>query len=369
MKARKPIYVARPTLPPLEALLPHLETIWDSRILTNMGEFHQQLEQQIEAYLDAGPVTLTSSGTVALVMALKALEITGEVITTPFSFAATAHAIDWVGCTPVFVDIEANGFNLNPACIERAITDKTRAILAVHCFGVPCNTVEIQRIADKHGLKVIYDAAHAFGVRSSPNVIRHGDCTVFSFHATKLFSTIEGGAVVCHSAATNDCLALLRNFGIVDESTIACAGTNAKLNEICAAIGVLQLAALDQNMARMKAVHMAYQTHLKGVPGLTTLTYPEGVEPNYSYFPILLGPDFRCARDTLHHELKRQNIHSRRYFSPLLSEASPYCDRPACTPFGMPNARRVADNVICLPMYPDLSMEDIVDICSIIKDN
>ncbi|PCF96484.1 DegT/DnrJ/EryC1/StrS family aminotransferase [Vreelandella nigrificans] len=363
----KPIYVTEPFLPPLEEFIPYLEKIWESKRLTNNGPMHQQLEEALCEYLGVPEIALFNNGTIALLTALQALRITGEVITTPFSFVATAHALTWNDITPVFVDIDPNTFNIDPNKIEAAITPRTTAIMPVHCYGNPCDVDAIQSIADKYNLKVIYDAAHAFGVQDEGgSVLRHGDLSAVSFHATKVFNTFEGGAIICPDKKTKQHINNLKNFGIVDEVTVVAAGINGKMSEVNAAFGLLQLKYIDKALDGRKFVDSYYRSTLHEVPGISFLTPLDLEKHNFSYFPILVEDEYPLSRNELYFLLKENNIHGRRYFYPLISEASTYRQQSHINP--SPDiALRVADKVLCLPIYPHLSIEEIDKIIQLIR--
>ncbi len=365
----KAIYVTQPSLPPLEEFIPYLQQIWDSKILSNGGPFHQQLEEVLCEYLDVEHISLFTNGTLALVTALQALRVTGEVITTPYSFVATAHSLLWNGITPVFVDIDPDTFNMNPDKIEVAITSKTTAILPVHCYGYPCNVDRIQEIANSHGLKIIYDAAHAFGVQDQGgSILRYGDLSILSFHATKVFNTFEGGAIVCPDANTKQRIDYLKNFGIADETTVIAPGINGKMNEIQAAMGILQLKYVDKAIVRRQEVNDVYRQRLKGVDGLTIpANNTAAVQHNFSYFPILVEPEYPLSRDALYESLKSQGIFSRRYFYPLISDFSMYKNLPSANLENLMQAAKMAQKVLCLPIYPTLSIRDIEFISDLIK--
>ncbi|MEP7282108.1 MAG: DegT/DnrJ/EryC1/StrS family aminotransferase [Rubrivivax sp.] len=367
---RKPIYVTQPHLPALEDFIPMLEQIWANRILTNGGPFHQRLERALAEYLDVPHVALMANGTLGLVTALQALRITGEVITTPYSFVATAHALLWNGIKPVFVDIDPVTLNLDPAQIEAAITPQTTAIMPVHCYGRPCDVEEIQRIADRYGLRVIYDAAHAFGVRGpgGEGLLGHGDLSVLSFHATKVFNTFEGGAIVCHDARTKQRIDHLKNFGFVDEVTVVAPGINGKMNEVQAAMGLLQLRDIDAALAERARVAATYRSLLHGVAGIRLPSDGDGdgVRTNDSYFPIFVGPDHPVSRDQLYQKLRDAGIWARRYFYPLISEFPMYRGMPSAHRDHLPIATATARSVLCLPIYPTLTREDIDRICDVI---
>jgi dTDP-4-amino-4,6-dideoxygalactose transaminase len=364
----KPIYVTQPQLPPLAEFLPLLEKIWESRILTNGGPFHQQLEAALCDYLGIEHIALFSNGTLALVTALQALRITGEVITTPYSFVATAHSLLWNGIRPVFVDIDPATLTMDPARIEAAITPQTTGILPVHCYGHPCNVDAIERIADTYNLKVIYDAAHAFGVGGrADSVLRHGDLSVLSFHATKVFNTFEGGAVVCPDAKTKQRIDHLKNFGFVDELTVVAPGINGKMSEINSAFGLLQLQHIDRALARRQEIDAQYQRELAPIAGITCVRGRSEVAHNHAYFPILVEDDFALARDELYDALKSHDIHPRRYFHPLISEFPMYRGLPSAAPDNLPVATSAARRILCLPIYPELASEDVHRIADLIR--
>ncbi|MZP67264.1 MAG: DegT/DnrJ/EryC1/StrS family aminotransferase [Bacteroidales bacterium] len=366
---REPIYVTRPALPPLDEFVEYLRKIWDTRILTNNGPFHQQFEKELAEYLGVKYLSVFANGTLALVTALQALRITGEVITTPFSFVATTHSLWWNNIKPVFVDIEPEYFNLDPEKIEAAITPQTTAIMPVHVYGNPCRVDEIQHIADTYGLKVIYDAAHAFGVTVNGNsILNYGDLSVLSFHATKTFNTIEGGAIICHDEKTKKRIDFLKNFGFADELTVVEPGINAKMNEIQAAYGLLQLKHIDEYIANRKAVADFYRNDLKDIKGIGILNDIEGIRHSYTYFPILINErEYGESRDEIYERLKRHNIYGRRYFYPLISQFPTYRGLPSAKVENLPVATKVADQVICLPIYPSLEAENIEVIISLIK--
>lgn len=357
-------------MPPLQELLPYLEQIWASKQLTNNGPFHQQLESELAEYLGVKYISLFANATLGLVTALQALRINGEVITTPYSFVATTHALWWNKITPVFVDVEASYLNLDPSKIEAAITPRTTAIMPVHVYGNPCEADKIQRIADRHGLKVIYDAAHAFGVKQNGvSVLNYGDMSVISFHATKVYSTIEGGAVICHDADTKRHIDNLKNFGFRDETIVEEPGINAKLNEVQAAYGLLQLKYVDELISRRKAITQLYRELLANVPGLRFLPDMDGVSHGYSYFPVFIDQEkYGASRDALYEYLKENSIFTRRYFYPLISTFEPYCKLPSANVDKLQVATQAANNVLCLPIYVDLENSDIHLICSVIKD-
>ncbi|RRN55414.1 DegT/DnrJ/EryC1/StrS family aminotransferase [Pseudoxanthomonas sp. SGNA-20] len=368
MKPSRPIPVTSPLLPPLEEFIPYLQRIWDSRILTNGGSMHQALEKALCAYLGVEHIALFANGTLALVTALQALRVTGEVITTPYSFVATAHSLLWNGIKPVFVDVDPVTCNLDPARIEAAITPQTTAIMPVHCYGRPCDVEAIERIADIYNLKVIYDAAHAFGVRDAGgSVLRHGDLSVLSFHATKVFNTFEGGAIICPDARTKQRIDHLKNFGFVNETTVVAPGINGKMNEVCAAFGLLQLKHIDRALAHRARLDGLYREHLAGVPGLDCLQPVAGVEGNYAYFPVMVNEAFPLSRDELYQVMREHDILVRRYFYPLISEFPMYRGLPSAAPGNLPNAHAAARRVLCLPIHPDLSGDDVAGICDLVR--
>jgi dTDP-4-amino-4,6-dideoxygalactose transaminase len=368
-ESKKPpmIYVTQPFLPPLEEFLPYLEQIWKSKILTNGGPFHQQLEEALCDYLGVKHIALFTNGTIALVTALQALRITGEVITTPYSFVATSHSLLWNGIKPVFVDIDPYTLNLDPAKIEAAITPQTTAIMPVHCYGHSCDVHAIQKIADNYNLKVIYDAAHAFGVKDAAgSILRHGDLSVLSFHATKVFNTFEGGAIVCPDAKTKGRIDQLKNFGHVGEVNVVAPGINGKMCEFNAALGLLQLKYVDRSIARRKEIDADYRERLKGVKGIRCLNGAGEQVANYAYFSILVDDDYPISRDDLYQKLKDNGIHPRRYFYPLISDFPMYRGLPSAHGENLPVATKAAQQILCLPIYPDLDMSVIDKITNFI---
>lgn len=360
MTDKKPIYVTQPYLPPLEEFIPYLEKIWDKKILTNGGPFHQQLENALCEYLGVEHVALFSNGTIALITALQALRITGEVITTPYSFVATAHSLLWNDIKPVFVDIDSRTLNLDPSKIEAAITPKTTAIMPVHCYGRPCDVDAIQKIADNYNLKVIYDAAHAFGVENkNGSILKYGDLSILSFHATKVFNTFEGGAIICPDAKTKLRIDQLKNFGFVDEVTVAAPGINGKMSEINAAFGMLQLQHIENVLIERKKIDSTYRELLGPIDGIKCLPPTVGGVANYSYFPILINAKYPVSRDVIYQKLKDHGIFSRRYFYPLITDFPMYRGLPSAHPDNLPVATDAALKVLCLPIYPGLRKEDI----------
>ena len=355
------INVTQPLLPPLEEFQPYLEAIWESKWLTNNGQFHQQLEKALCEYLGVKYISLFSNGTLALITALQSLRITGEVITTPFSFVATTHSLWWNNIKPVFADIEPNTFNLDPAKVEAAITPQTTAIMPVHVYGNPCNLEAIQKIADNYSLKLIYDAAHAFGVeKDNESILNFGDLSVLSFHATKVFNTFEGGAIVCHDEKMKRHIDDLKNFGFRGETTVVAPGINAKMNEIQAAFGLLQLKYIDEAREKRKAIAIAYREGIKNIAGISFLDDIANIKHAYSYFPILIDEkQYGMSRNGLYEKLKGHNIFGRRYFYPLISNFPTYRGLPTASEDNLPVANIIAEKVLCLPIYPELSKEDL----------
>jgi len=370
--SESPIFVTRPELPPLEDFLPYLQEIWETRVLTNNGPFHQKLEAALCEYLGVPYISLFTNATLALVTALQALRVTGEVITTPYSFVATAHSLMWNGIKPVFVDIDPVTLNLDPLRIEAAITPQTTAIMPVHCYGTPCDVDAIRRIADDYDLKVIYDAAHAFGVQRQEgdvmrSVLNHGDLSVLSFHATKVFNTLEGGAIISPDARTKQRIDHLKNFGFVNETTVVATGINGKMSEVNAALGLLQLKHVDHAITRRSEVESAYRRLFAGVPGLRMLDIPANAQRNHSYFPILIEPGFGASRDDVYRALKVRNVFARRYFYPLISDFPMYRGLPSASAANLPVSHTAAGQVLCLPIFPSLTDVDIEHIASIVQ--
>lgn len=364
----KPIFVTRPHLPPLEEFVPYLEQIWANQILTNGGPFHQQLEAALCEHLGVAHISLFTNATIGLVTALQALRVTGEVITTPYSFVATSHALAWNGLTPVFADIDPDSLNIDPARIEAAITPRTTAILPVHCYGRPCDVDAIERIAQHYNLKVIYDAAHAFGVQcDGGSVLKHGDLSVLSFHATKVFNTFEGGAIVSPDLKTKQHIDRLKNFGYVDELTVAAPGINGKMSEVNAAFGLLQLKHLDGALQQRARVGQRYRERLRDIKGIHVVDVTRAAKANNAYFPVLVTEAYPHSRDELYARLKAVDIYARRYFYPLISEFPMYRGLPSAHPNNLPHATRIARQVICLPMYATLQDEDVDRIVDVIQ--
>lgn len=362
MKNKKPILISQPSLPDLDEFVESLKVIWERKWLTNNGEFHREFEAKLAAHLGVAYVSLFSNGTLALISALQAMRISGEVITTPYSFVATTHALHWNGIKPVFVDVDPVYGNLDPIKVEAAITPKTTAILPVHVYGNPCDVEKLDEIADNYGLKVLYDAAHAFGVKKEgKSILNYGDLSVLSFHATKAFNTIEGGAIICKDEKTKKRIDYLKNFGFSGETTVVAPGINAKMNEVQAAYGLLQLKSIDELTVKRKKIAKAYRNKLKGIKGIRCLVDMENIDHNYSYFPILVDEKkYGTSRDDLYFKLKENNFYGRRYFYPLISEFSTYRGLPSSDPKNLENATLISHQVICLPIYPDLD-ETVVD--------
>lgn len=363
------ITVTSPLLPDLGDFTALLKEIWDSKWITNNGRFHRQLEKELAEYLKVPFISLFTNGTLPLITALQAMRITGEVITTPYSFVATTHSLWWNGIKPVFVDIDPATCGLDPGKIEAAITPKTTAIMPVHCYGKPCDTEAIQEIADKYGLKVIYDAAHAFGVEvEGKSVLCAGDMATLSFHATKVYNTVEGGALVMHDEQTKKRIDYLKNFGFANETTVVAPGINSKMDEIRAAYGLLNLRQVDAAIEARRRVAATYRRELRGVEGITFYDDMPGVRHNYSYFPIFVDAEkFGMERDALYFRMKEENVLGRRYFYPLISEFSTYRGLPSATRENLPVAHRIADTVLCLPMHHTLSEADVERVLKFFK--
>ncbi|MCE1275061.1 MAG: DegT/DnrJ/EryC1/StrS family aminotransferase [Chlorobiales bacterium] len=369
VKPQSKVFVTQPFLPPLEEFLPYLQQIWDNKILTNGGPFHVQFERALCEHLGVEHVALFTNGTLALVTALQTLRITGEVITTPYSFVATSHSLLWNGIRPIFVDVDPRTLNLDPSKIEAAITPQTTAILPVHCYGHPCDVEAIQHIADIYNLKVIYDAAHAFGVEDAGgSILRHGDLSVLSFHATKTFSTFEGGAIVCPDAKTKQRIDHLKNFGFVDETTVVAPGINGKMSEFNAALGLLQLNYIGEAISRRAALDAQYRSLLSSVPGIRCVPDNGETVRNHGYFPVLVGPEYPLTRDALYDKLKTRGYHARRYFYPLISDFPMYRGFPSSRRDNLPVATQMAEQVLCLPIFPALDHQTVEDIVAIIAE-
>lgn len=364
----KKITVTSPLLPPLEEFIPYLEDIWQRKWITNNGHYHQELEKALSQYLKVPYLSLFTNGTLPIMVALQALRITGEVITTPYSFVATTHSLWWNGIRPVFVDIDPATGNLDPKKIEAAITPKTTAIMPVHVYGNPCDTKHIKEIADTYGLRVIYDAAHAFGVEiNEKSVLEAGDMATLSFHATKTYNTIEGGALVCRDTETKKRIDYLKNFGFAGETTVIAPGINGKMDEVRAAYGLLQLKNVDKAISQRKHVAEIYRKELNDIEGISFMEDIQGVRHNYSYFPIFVNEAaYGMTRDMLYFKLREANILGRRYFYPLISEFATYRGLPSAKQSNLPNAHKLAESVICLPMHHKLNNNDLERIINIV---
>lgn len=359
MDRNNDIYVTRPLLPPLSEFYPYLEDIWKNRQLTNNGPFHRQLEQALADYLGCKHISLFANGTLALLCAIRALRISGEVITTPYSFVATSHSLSWNGVKPVFVDIDPITGNLDPNKIEQAITPQTTAILPVHCYGIPADVEKIDALAKKHGLKVIYDAAHAFGVtRDGNSILNFGDLSILSFHATKVFNTIEGGAIICRDEESKRHIDRLKNFGFTSETTVIATGINGKMNELQAAFGLLQLKHIDYALSQRRECYQRYRQTLGKLNGLEIIKTDANVSWNYAYFPVFIGQEFSYSRDEVYTILKKEGIMARRYFYPLISDFSLYSALASENQDKLPVASALANQVLCLPIYAGLTIDD-----------
>ncbi|HMO06058.1 MAG TPA: DegT/DnrJ/EryC1/StrS family aminotransferase [Paracoccaceae bacterium] len=369
MDRPSPIFVTRPVLPPLDDLLPLLDEIWQSRILTNRGPMVERLEAALGAHLGVEHVSLVANASLGLVLALRHLGITGEVVTTPFSFAASGHAIRWAGAEPVFADIDPATLGLDPAAAAARITPRTRAILAVHCYGIPCDTAGLAALAAAHGIPVIYDAAHAFGITTPAGPLcAAGELSVLSLHATKVFNTFEGGAVIARDRAAKEAIDRLANFGILDETSIPDTGLNGKMSELHAAVGLALLPHIGAAIAARAERARAYDAALRGIAGLRPLKVPAGILYNHYAYPVFVGPDYPLDRDGLWARLRGAGILARRYFHPLLSDLPMYRGLPSAAPGGLPAARAAAAAVLCLPLYPDLAPEEQARITAILQD-
>lgn len=365
MTDQKPIYVTRPSLPDLEELTPYLEEIWKSKILTNAGPLHHRLEQALCDYLNVPHLSLFNNATIALMASLKILNLKEKVITTPFSFIATSHAILWNDLTPVFVDIDPDTLNIDPTQIEAALTPDTSAIMAVHCYGQPCDIDAIQAIADKHGLKVIYDAAHVFGnEHERHSLLTAGDLSVLSFHATKVFNTFEGGAIICKDAEMKAKIDQFRNFGISSETSVEAIGLNGKMSEVHAAFGLLNLNYIDAQIARRAHIDTWYREHLKDIQGITPITYQNLKRVNHSYFPVLVDDTYPLSRDGLYDRLKDNNIFARRYFYPAITDFKPYLDYKADCPV----STKMADQILCLPIFADMTNDEMQRVMDVVRN-
>lgn len=370
MENNKPITVTSPLLPPLDEFQEYLCDIWQRKWITNNGHYHKELEKALCEYLGVEYISLFTNGTLPLITALQALRITGEVITTPYSFVATTHSIWWNGIKPVFVDVDPLTGNLDPDKIEAAITPQTTAIMPVHVYGNPCDTERIQQIADKYGLKVIYDAAHAFGVSiNGQSILKAGDMSTLSFHATKTYNTIEGGALICHDAQTKQRIDYLKNFGFAGETEVVAPGINSKMDEMRAAYGILNLKYVDAAIEARRQITIQYRDALRGVKGISFFDDIEGVRHNYSYFPIFIDAEkFGMTRDEVYFKMKEAGILGRRYFYPLISAFSTYRGLPSARSSNLPIATKMADSVICLPLHHELTSNDTIRVINTILD-
>lgn len=361
------VLVTQPFLPELNEFIPYLEKIWENKWLTNNGPFHQQLEKELCRYLGVEYVSLFNNATIALITAVQSLGLTGEVITTPYSFVATTHSLMWNNLNPVFVDISRDTFNINPSEIEAAITEKTTAIMPVHCYGNPCDVVAIEKIAKKYNLKVIYDAAHAFGVDfNGESLLKFGDLSVVSFHATKVFNTFEGGVIICPNAETKLKIDQLKNFGFEDELTIKSAGINGKMSEVNAAFGLVQLNHVNEAISKRKEIHDLYGKLLGSVKGISIAKFDELATKNFSYYPILIEDDYGMSRDELYYLLQKHNVFSRRYFYPLISDMDLYKNIESAGIKNLRIAHDVSNKVLCLPIYAELDLDTARFIAKII---
>ena len=362
------INVTQPSLPELDDFVPYLRQIWDNKWLTNNGPFHQQFERELADYLGVKHLSLFANGTLALIAALQVLKIKGQVITTPYTFVATPHSLFWNNIRPVFCDINPNDCNIDAEKIESLITPETTAIMPVHVYGSPCNTKVLNGIANTYGLKVIYDSAHAFGVKENGvSIVNHGDLAVLSFHATKIFNTFEGGALICHDQKTKQKIDNLKNFGFKDEVTVTSPGINSKMNEIQSAFGLLQLKEINAVIETCKNISEKYRRELENIDGIRLLKEKDNVDYNYSYFPIFVEKSYGLTRDKLCEVFKESDIYVRRYFYPLVVDFSPYRSLSNRDPLS--NARKIADEVICLPIYGDLTDGEQESVIEIIKAN
>jgi dTDP-4-amino-4,6-dideoxygalactose transaminase len=368
MKSEK-IFVTQPSLPNIEEFKGLISKIWESKWLTNNGQFHEEFEQKLRDYLNVDYLSLVSNGTLALLIALKALNLKGEIITTPFTFVATINAIEWLGCTPVFCDINDEDFNINVDKVESLITEKTIAIMPVHVYGYPCDNDKLMKIVDGYNLKLIYDAAHAFDIKDgNEEVLNYGDFSAISFHATKAFNTIEGGAIISHKKADKEKIDQLRNFGYNTKDVIVSSGINSKMNELQSVFGLLQLNTFSKQIDKRKSIYNNYMLGLKGIDGLKLPFIPDTLKHNYTYFPVRINKDFKLTRDELANYLNRNNIYPRKYFYPLVSNMMPYKSNKSGEPHLLPVANKVAEEILCLPLYEDLSMLDQDRIINLIKE-
>lgn len=364
----KPIFVTRPLLPDLNQVNAEIEDIWESQWLTNGGAKHQRLEEELKKTLKVPGLSLFNNGTIALIVAIQSLRLSGEVITTPFTFPATPHVLPWNDINPIFCDIDENTLTIDAEKLEKMITPKTTGILGVHVYGMPCNVHKIQEIADKYGLRVIYDAAHAFGTEiDGVGIGTFGDISMFSFHATKLFHTIEGGALTFNNPQLKPRIDLLKNFGIKNEEEVVMPGINGKMNEVQAAVGLINLQYIDEEREKRRKIVNAYKENLADIPGIKVFEIPDEVRNSYQYFVIRIGKDFGRSRDEVHENLKKYNVFTRKYFYPLCSDYSCYQQLPSSNPENLSVAHKVVKEVLCLPLYGNLPLEYVEKICTLIK--
>lgn len=365
----KPIYVTRPILPDLSKVNIELQDIWESQWLTNGGAKHQLLEEELKKTLKVPGISLFNNGTIALIVAIQSLRLSGDVITTPFTFPATPHVLPWNDISPIFCDIDENTLTIDAEKLEKMITPKTTGILGVHVYGMPCNVAKIQEIADRYGLKVIYDAAHAFGTEiGGVGIGTFGDISMFSFHATKLFHTLEGGALTFNNPQLKPRIDLLKNFGIKNEEEVVMPGINGKMNEVQAAVGLINLRYIDEEREKRRNILDAYKKYLADIPGIKIFEIPDNIRNSYQYFVIRIGKEFGRSRDEVHAHLKERNVHTRKYFYPLCSEYSCYKHLPSANPENLPVAHKIVKEVLCLPFYGGLSLEDVKSICLMIRE-
>lgn len=367
---KNPIFVGQPSLPPLNELIPYLEKVWDNKMVSNNGPFHEQFEDELCKYLGVPYVSLVSNGTVGLMTALQALDVRGEVITSPYSYAATSQALLWNNLKPVFIDIDETTLNLNPENIENAITSHTSAIMPVHAYGTPCDTQAINNIAEKHKLKVIYDAAHAFGVEDeSGSILKYGNLSVLSFHATKVFNTFEGGAIVCKDLKLKKRIDQVKNFGKASETDFDQIGFNAKMNEFSSVLGLLNLKYIDADIKKRRIIDKLYREALENVTGVNVLPKSKLVKNNYSYFPIFIDNEYPLTRDQLYFKLQDHGINGRRYFYPLITDLTIFGKSTKNNKFDLSVARNVTQKVICLPIFSDMDVNTINEIENLIKSS
>ena len=364
----KPIFVTRPLLADLNDVQKELEEIWESQWLTNNGAKHQKLEEELKKVLKVSGISVFNNGEIALIVAVQSLRLAGEVITTPFTFPGTPHVLAWNNITPVFCDIDEETMTLDAEKIEGLITSKTTGILAVHVYGMPCNVTKIQEIADRYGLRVVYDAAHAFGAEiDGVGIGTFGDISMFSFHSTKLFHTVEGGALTFNVPHYKPRIDLLKNFGIKNEEEVVMPGINGKMNEVQAAIGLINLGLIDAGREKRRRIVDTYTQHLEDVEGIEVFEIPSNVKRSYQYFVIRISDEFGCSRDEVYTEFKKYNVFARKYFYPLCSDYSCYRHLPSSNPESLPVAHKVVREVLCLPLYGNLKLDEVERICVMLK--